>query len=558
MSPQIYIGIVVVLVLTLVWLWYIEVSLGYLVLVLVLLSGCTVAIASLDVKQKPVLGGGWWCFAPTKPLGDRCIGVPNVGVNDRNVCETSCSLSSERIPTVANLRKFILDRGMKFPLGDTFLKILDNPQSDYAKGFKKFKNTRHYRYMTDLFNIPDAYNHIMKKYCSDIGVKFIGELRYVVIKKDSQYHKNLIKVIADLETRKASMFGWWTGYDDIMLDYLKSLDTKINTTGETWETMGLLSSFIEINHLITGASPERSKSIVKWFKNGFTGRTGVEVFFTDRIGKDPHRQVMVVDHDKKTIFYFEPNIGIGDTLLKSIFKMIFVAAGCQYQIIDMEWENCPRAFQAVDRSDGIEDIYCQTWSIFIAITFAMNYPKFTKEQIFGWMVSLGDKSLDILFMFMYKLHITDGKYFMTDEISLNRRNLTVSMVKLWKTKMSIIMDRAPNGAPRAVRDSIKPCRNMLRAIVDSAYDGFGNMPEGGIMLNQIHYFDVIKDIGNTIENQLIPEYQQMITDRNSQCDVGKFAQIVTELISHLSANYIDTGKFGNLLHDNLNYAINRN
>ena len=73
--------------------------------------------------------------------------------------------------------------------------------------------------------------------------------------------------------------------------------------------------------MITGEDPKLYKKLANWMINGFTGRTGVEVFFVSRIGYGAHRQVMIADHTAKTIYYIEPGVGIRETVMKGMFKV---------------------------------------------------------------------------------------------------------------------------------------------------------------------------------------------------------------------------------------------
>lgn len=507
----------------------------------------------LSRRQGEVSGGGWWCFAPMKAVGSRCIEADGVGTGDRNVCETSCSVGPERQPTIDNIRKFITSTGMKFPINDTFLDRVSKP-GDYRKNYRKFVATKYYQNMVFINNDSNLYNAVMERLLKDSGVKFIGSLPIVCLEKDSTYYNNTKNAIKILEEKGSGIFSnWFANTDKIVIDILKgAIEETDQGTNEINGCMALFSMssvYLNYMHLITGDDPTNYSKLHEWIINGFTGRTGVEVFFARRLGYSPHRQVMIVDHNAKTIFYFEPNVGIGETTMKSMFRIIFNGSG--YKIVDLEWDNCPYAFQAVDRTDGIEDNYCQTWSMFIGAIFALNHPKFTKEQIFGWLVSLGEKALDILILFMFRLYMTDSGFFLRGILANSIRDNTVSHTHdmyMDVHKLDTFTDPATGQrrGPRRVRTDIKSCRNILRALVESAYEAFGDLPEGGIRVDQIHYSDMIRDIKKTA-NSLTTKYEAMINDRDVPCDKGSFAREVSDLISQLDTKYMNTGKFGKLL-----------
>lgn len=545
MSTPLIAGAIVLLVLS---LWLIDIKPVWIGLVVGL--GAAAMIIPNYQLESIVTGGGWWCFAPMKAIGSRCIQADGLGVGDRNVCEESCTTFPERNPTIENIRKFISSRGMKFPLDDRFFNMLVNPYSDYAKKYRRFVATKHYRYMVTVNNTTTVPATIMERYFRDTGIEFIGELPLVCIKKGNKYHNNLKKAIITMEEKKSGIFGWWSGVDELVLQRMKQTDaeTDMSTSDDDacFRAFPFTRVFLRYMHLITGADPKLYEKLSSWIENDFKGRTGVEVFFVDREGERSHRQVMVVDHNTHLIYYFEPNVGV-DTEMKSIFRIVFDGSG--YKIVDLEWENCPRAFQAVDRSDEIYDEYCQTWSMFMGIVFALNHPKFTKEQIFGWLVSLGEKALDVLIMFMYRIYMLNAGVFLTDPLPCTLRDGTVSQSTYIYQKLNIL-DTTSGNSPRQVRNDLKPCRNILRALVWSAFEAFGDLPKGGIRVDQLHYRDVVADISE-IADSLIEKYKMMIVDRNVSCNVGEFANSVTDLITKLNARYMDTGRFGKILNDKL-------
>lgn len=540
MKTHVTVSLVIVFVLCILGAWYTGDLITWMC-VLGMGVGIGVAIDTLSPPNQ-VLGGGWWCFGPMNPPGNRCVLADGVGVSDKNVCETSCTLMSERQPTITNIRKFITDMGMVFPLNDKFLKKLPSDER-----FKRFKETQQYRYMVKLNNNPIIYTKVLK----DAGVKFIGELSYLIIQKDSIYHDNLKSAIAKMTSDKDSVFSWWSSIDDLALNSLIELNNQVETDGESDDTLTWIMVLPYYRYLLTGEPRELSHNLNEWISNGFTGRSGIEVFFVDRLGRDAHRQVMVADHDNQILFYFEPNVGIGDTSLKIIYKSMFKVTKCPYKIVDLEWENCPRSFQAANRQD---DMYCQTWSIFIAIVFALNYPKFNKEQIFGWMVNLGHHALDILIMFMYNIYVVNSSLVLTDELSVLTAKVTSNQLKLLNIDTEDLYTTESN-APRAVRDSIKPCRNIIRAIVDASNKAFGGMSDNSIVLDQVHYGDVIMDIYDVTVNNLMVKYHQMINDRSIVCNVGEFASIITTMIGRLRAKYMDVGNFGVKLSKYLTRAL---
>jgi hypothetical protein len=360
-------------------------------------------VLALDIQSdKPVLGAGWGCSDGSQPFGSRCAEIPD-GYPEKKECELRCLTADEKKVTAANIKKFLIDRGINFPVPEAFLAKLSG--ADYFR----FRDRKLINMVSYYINsAPDSCKILLPQllgnhatYAGEIGCYFLNPRQATLIgltgvkepinDTDKIHHARLSAYLSKL--------GGDDYYDNMLTDaitdtgyarYLASIATSRQTTRNLLGAQETLA-------VITRLNPH-----------------GLEYVSLSRHGTYAHANAIVINHDTKQIFHFEPSVNISRryTPLRAVLDVICMykthdgrAPLLSYDIKRLEYEKYTpdKALQVAFKEN--DDIYCQTWELLGGVMYAINARQHSISDTFAYMLSLnGKQQFDLLQVFAYYLY----------------------------------------------------------------------------------------------------------------------------------------------------------
>lgn len=454
------------------------------------LSGLGLVVYAADqMSPSPVLGGGWACSDSSRPFGDRCAEIPD-GYESREDCELRCLTAEEKLVTAGNIRQFITDRGIKFVIPEPFLSNMN--YDDYNAYFNNNGMRLTVGYIAHT--MPESGNVI----CSAVlgpNARFVGDIvgfiagpvmkalfsldKVPTSSEDKIHHENLKQ---RLGKKYASLSDAVVG-DGLMVPefarYLATVAGSSYTANELIRTANTLETITRDN------------------------ASGVDVVCLRSRGELPHANGLVINHDKKEIFHFEPNVSKGRTnvgvVLERMVRYVIMCTGprgtplSSYKIKRLENEPLTpkRALQfAFKESD---DTYCLIWSLFGGLMYALN-PDRPLSDTFAYILSLsGEQAFHMLSLFAFFTHETVLKHPASPEDPLLIRHAWEEVNLL---RGQITEAKSQNVGTDASREALELMEQILDALNNPRIKMYENTGFSRLWYSAVH--DIIRKLSDTM------------------------------------------------------------
>lgn len=348
---------------------------------------------SFSDEKRKIAGGGWICSDTSREYGDRCREAPG-GFSTKELCETICLNAEDKKFTLANLRKFMLDRGLKFPVPSDFLAQLDGPLKGAYEHFMGSGEAGMKLVREFIWGVPILREEIWRLLMLPYG-QYLGRFDMLFSKPDGFVHNQIKKV---LKKRK----------DDEKISLLYEKFAEMDREIMAHPDGTFLTQFIAIPGLyyLLCSDGDDCADVINAPKIADALKvpkdSGLEFFSIGSIGYRAHANFAVVNHNNKTIFYFEPNVGgQGHFAIKLLIETLTQPLRSSgYRLVQLEQlEFCPRSLQSISpETDG----FCQTWAPFAGFLYIINADK-PLQEVFAYPMAIGEHAFDMLRLFGFYL-----------------------------------------------------------------------------------------------------------------------------------------------------------
>lgn len=349
------------------------------------------------VRDSSVSGGGWACADVSQLYGNRCAEIPE-GYAEKRECELRCLTAAEKAINAANIKKFIIDRGINFPV--TTFDWMTGPDFAHFKQHALINMVmyfvNHIRSSAEILLPPLLGNHA--SYAGSISCYILDRKRAEVLGLTSvQEPSDNDRPYYDMLTTYLGRLG-----ND---DYNNMLTEPIINHGYARYLASIVSADQAADTLI--------KTTETLTKISRPHASGVEYVGLDRRGTDGHANAIVIDHDTRRIFHFEPHVDTTRryTPLRLVLDDIISYRTpdgrlplLQYNVQRLETGEYTPKYSMQGSFKEVEDIYCQTWAMLGGVLYAINSRRPIGDT-FAYILALnGAQVFDLLQVFAYHLY----------------------------------------------------------------------------------------------------------------------------------------------------------
>ncbi len=400
---------------------------------------------------------GSWSFGGdyTKPYGSRCIddGTPC----SKYECEVYSLSPMEAVPDLQNIIQFTHDRGIVFPVPYKFLmktSSLQQNMDDYAK-FKR-----------------DGMSQLVANYVKTCRL-FIFE--NMISHLNGVYYWNLI---IDQITKGDYKYEKLAEYMDVCYNpgKARALINDIDANGSA-----PCYDYMEILFAPNENDDEMPLSMALDSQDG-----GISVVFVNRSYVDPHANALIIDHDHKTIYHFEPHVGYKyDNIRDSVMDFITPLLS-EYTFSGTE--QLPKGLQALT-GDG----YCASWSLFASMLFILNRGK-NPAELLDYMIGMGGNATEIIDSFLFFIYKKYNGLFTDHKIQIAIESMDIERVQLrdylrgtFAEKVLLINAKYPTYYDKTIY-RIRAILKSLEGALDDMFDQIDDLRDyWDIDINSTHY-----------------------------------------------------------------------
>jgi hypothetical protein len=342
--------------------------------------GFGVGLVLAEGRERVVAGGyDRWVCDPSKEYGQRCGPSRERTYRSKLACESGCLRPGEKIPTIANILKFT--QNLRFPIPRKFLEQIDKDPFEFGL----FLDQRLFNFIRDVINKYRMERMMMEDVVKQQNIA--ADIYYItlpVVVRGQGYYSRL-------ETSARAI-----SYDDELKRQVQVFLAETYVPEERLlplnfiPLIGVEKPWYEIRQVYTRSDTTPARYALYEVHLSLDGA---------------HVTFLLLDRETKKGVYFDSNIIVTHsvyTWLKDKFP--------DYELNTPQGENCPLSLQssAIHPEFG-QDLYCQTWNIFLQHLFLLNLDKTVEERL-SYMFALGPKAKEILMLYSFYIYKTYRKF----------------------------------------------------------------------------------------------------------------------------------------------------